>query len=124
MWVKLKDVGVNSSSLTTVPGDPDAPAATWWNLWYLIAMGWKTVVVFDVGPFIDSFRVGFINSIGEVHVGPVVRGKVRFAALVGREDCRFFARDTNGKDVSLRIAKRMTRKEYKVSSHYTLAPLI
>jgi hypothetical protein len=107
-----------------IPGDPLVSPTSWWNNWYMILKGWKTVVVFGTGSFVDRFHVGFIASDGTVHRGPLIEGKTHFAALIGREDATFFATDARGYFIPLTVQERMSRVKY-LSSHYkTSAQLV
>lgn len=91
-WSRLPEL--ERAETRMVPGDKSVMQTRWWNRWFLILFGWKTVMVFEVAEVpAGGFYVGFRNSKNEVFVrGEPVTNR-RFAMLVGYEDCEFFALD-------------------------------
>ena len=104
MWSKF-DGAVQG---TMVEGDRTVPATHWWNHWWLVWRGWQTVSVFEA--LTDKpFRVGFRNQWGKAYLRSSPLTDRVFNALVGFEDCTFFAIDEDGREVPLTIVRRISR---------------
>lgn len=113
-WEKL-DAMPEGVVGTLVAGDPEAPPTRWWNHWYLLFRGWKTIVTFGVNvESVDNwpYRVGYKDFNGNVMLCDHEHSAPRFTALIGREGCRFFALNEDGHEVPLRLLQRKPRKNY------------
>ena len=90
MWERL-DKTVTAGIL--VPGDKLAPPTRWWNHWFLVLFGWKTVATFRVGTSIakNGYSVGYTTDKGVSWQSGETCHDQFFSLKVGHEDCVFFA---------------------------------
>ena len=106
---------------TTIAGDKDAPPTRWWNRWYLALFGWKTVTVFEVSreDAMRGYSVGYIDFDENAKVEVETSYDRHFRMKNGYEDCAFFAVNSEGKELRLKVVSRTTVD----NSIYADAPL-
>ena len=141
MWKKFETGRLYKGCL--VEGDATVPQTRWWNHLWLLWLGWKTAVVFEVKTD-KAFRVGFCNRYDKAKVyintkllntsaklgqlaesemrdngesviqvagpkprplGSATRRWPHFNALIGFEDCVFFAVDIDDIEVPITLIK-------------------
>jgi len=121
MWRKINPAGIVGDF---VRGDGSVPPTTsgWWHTRWLKWFVWKTAAAYRVvGSEVAGrgYRVGYI-----AHDGGHLLSKVlyldRFCLLVGREDCRFFALNREGKEITLSREHLCDRKTAVKAYGYTL----
>ena len=108
MW---KKVNVNDGACTFVQGDKNAPPTRWWNHWWLVLFGWKTIVTFRVPEEVAKagYYVGYW-----AFKGPAMCKNERlhdeiFSMKIGHENCRFFIEIMHGGFKSFKSPQLITR---------------
>lgn len=110
-WKKYKNT-VNSDLAVFSRGDVNAPRTHWWNHWYLLlTKAWKRVIVVEVDPAHGDahsiFTVGYDPQEGAAMCRALNRMTTKVAFRVGFEPCYFFALDSQGKQIPLRIVAEL-----------------
>ena len=93
-------------------GDATVPRTHWWNHWYLLLTdAWKRVIVVEVDPSYGDayaiYSVGYDPEKGSAMCRPINRMTTKAAFRVGYEPCYFFALNSEGKQIPLRIVTEL-----------------
>lgn len=104
---------INSNLTVFSRGDRSVPPTRWWNHWYLLlTKAWKRAIVIEVEPNHGNphaiFAIGYDPVKGAAMCRPLNRMTTKVAFRVGFEPCCFFALDSEGKQIPLRVVAELT----------------
>lgn len=97
---------------TRVEGDLAAPPTRWWNHLYLLLYGWNKVAVLRLVKLKAAYGVYYIGYValrGSARITKVYAGS-HVRMRIGREPCRFFALELDGKEIPLDLVGVFDKK--------------
>jgi len=83
-----------------VAGDKCAAPTRWWNILFLLTLGWPMRAVL-VNLSFNPVRVGYRDANGKTMLTEEFVHDRTFCVRIGHEDCTFFAVNARGEEIPL-----------------------